>query len=189
MKENSLKINNALSIELCHYLTSVLLLESKINKNKDLSVPDALASIQSNVFSDTILENVWPFLENIIKEELIPTYSYLRLYKNNNILPKHIDKTSCEISMTIQLGRSHNYVWPIFIGKNKFELAEGDGIIYKGYEVPHWREKCKGPDGYYSGHLFLHYVKANGKFKELAGNKRWKKHPFIRSRSNKMNTK
>jgi hypothetical protein len=48
------------------------------------------------------------------------------------------------------------------MGGQRFDLAEGDAVIYPGCDVEHWRDKCDGPDGYYSGQLFLHYVRKNG---------------------------
>lgn len=184
-----LHVKNIIDKKLCNYLTSALLLNSCFNKNVDEQVPDALTVITRDLLFDTLLENVWPVLENSINEELIPTYSYARLYKNGNTLKKHLDRESCEISLTLQLGRSHHYAWPIFIKGKRFDLEEGDGLIYKGCEVEHWRDECKGPDGYYSGQVFLHYVKANGNNKEHAGDKRWEKHPFVRNRNLLMNSK
>ena len=44
--------------------------------------------------------------------ELIPTYSYARIYKKGDILKRHKDRPSCEISTTLNLGGDP---WPIFI--------------------------------------------------------------------------
>ena len=43
---------------------------------------------------------------------LVPTYSYTRIYNKGNILKKHKDRPSCEISTTLHLGGD---LWPIFI--------------------------------------------------------------------------
>ena len=191
-----LHVKNVIDKKLCNYLTSALLLNSSINninnnsiKNEDVQVPNTLTFLGQSLLFDTLLENIWPVLENNINEELLPTYSYARLYKNGNILTKHKDRPSCEISVTIQLGRSHHYAWPIFIEGKRFDLDEGDGLIYKGCEVQHWRDECKGPDEYYSGQVFLHYVRSNGQFKDWAGDKRWEKLPFVRGRNFLMNVK
>ena len=48
-------------------------------------------------------------------------------------------------------------------------MGEGDGVIYKGTDIEHWRETCAGPEGYYSGQVFLHYVRKNGKYANHAG--------------------
>ena len=139
----------------------------KANVN-DSQVPDALASMFHDLVFETLLEKLWPVIEQATGKELYPTYSYSRLYKNGNLLEKHKDRDECEISVTIQLGRSHHYSWPIYMGDHRYDLAEGDGVIYKGCEIDHWRDKCDGPPGYYSGQVFLHYVDANGPYAHKA---------------------
>jgi hypothetical protein len=84
--------------------------------------------------------------------------------KKEHILEKHKDRPACEISVTIQLGRSHNYTWPIYMGDQRYDLAEGDGVIYLGCDVEHWRNKCDGPLDYYSGQVFCHFVRKNGQY-------------------------
>ena len=71
----------------------------------------------------TLLEILWPTIEEVIGEEILPSYTYSRLYLNGNELKKHIDRPSCEISLTIQLGRSHHYAWPIFMDGKRFDLV------------------------------------------------------------------
>ena len=111
--------------------------------------------------------------------KLVPTYAYTRLYKTGNILKRHKDRPSCEISTTLCLGGDP---WPIFIdptgsdnvineSKNihkpnapkgiKYLLKSGDMIIYSGCELEHWREPFQGK---LCGQVFLHYNHANGPF-------------------------
>ena len=166
-----IQIKEIIPLELCNFLTANLLLKNRIDNSGDEQVKDCLAIISDGTVFNTLLELIWSRLEETISEKLIPTYSYARLYKNGNVLEKHLDRPPCEISMTIQLGRSHHYSWPIFIGGDRIDLAEGDAIVYKGTEVDHWREKCDGPKNYYSGQVFLHYVKENGIYKDHAFDK------------------
>ena len=108
-------------------------------------------------------------IEGFVGEDLLPTYAYARLYSNGDELKVHSDRPACEVSVTIQLGRSHHYAWPIYMGGQRFDMAEGDGIIYPGCGVDHWREPCNGPNGYYSGQVFLHYVRKNGPYANEVG--------------------
>jgi hypothetical protein len=192
---SALYIKDIISRELNQFLTHVLLRqyhEMKIQEvpGGDEQVKNAMSHLSHDIIFDTALERVWPFLENILNEELIPTYSFARLYTNGNELKKHTDRPSCEVSVTVQLGRSHHYSWPIYAGGERFDLAEGDGVLYKGCEVEHWREKCDGPEGYYSGQAFFHFVRANGPYAEFAGDKRWKgEMSFERYRTLLMETK
>ena len=183
-----LHVKDVIDQSLCSFLTSYLLFNSQVFKKEDTQVLNSHVESHNHLL-DTLLECLWVHIENIVEEKLIPTYAYSRLYQNGNILEKHRDREACEISMTLQLGRSHHYAWPIYINNKRFDLAEGDGLIYKGCDVDHWREKCDGPENYYSGQIFLHYVRENGVYKEHAGDKRWEKHPFIRNRNFLMNNK
>ena len=159
-------IPKLIPIEFCQFFTHTLLRKSDIQDEGDSQIPNARAIIHHELMFETLQEILWPEIESIIDDELLPTYSYARLYSNEDILEQHTDRPACEVSVTIQLGRSHHYAWPIYVGNTRIDLGEGDAIIYKGCEVPHWREKCDGPDNYYSGQLFIHFVRKNGEFSE-----------------------
>jgi hypothetical protein len=194
-KFGAIYIKDVLSKELTHFLTHVLQrqyheMEIQGISHDDDQVKNALAVMSHDIIFETIGERIWPFLENILEEELIPTYSYARLYTNGNVLEPHTDRPACEISMSIQLGRSHHYAWPLYVNKMRFDLAEGDAVLYKGCEAPHWRERCDGPEGYYSGQVFCHFVRANGPYINYAGDQRWNKEiPFSRFRNAEMEIK
>jgi hypothetical protein len=162
----ALYIKDVVSKDVAHYLTQALMIKAHSNQifniGGDEQVPTALSIISHDLIFETLLEKCWAPLENILQEPLIPTYAYGRLYHNGDELKQHTDREACEISVTVQLGRTHHYSYPIYMGNQRFDLAEGDGVIYKGCEIPHWREVCAGPYNYMSGQLFLHYVKENG---------------------------
>jgi len=166
-KNGAVIIPKLIPIEFCQFFTHVLLRQQYVQETKgDAQVPNASAVINNNDSSifETLQERVWPRIENIVGEELLPTYSYARLYSNGDELKIHTDRPACEISATIQLGRSHHYSWPIYMGGQRFDLAEGDAVIYKGCEIEHYRKICDGPDDYYSGQVFIHFVRKNGEF-------------------------
>ena len=95
--------------------------------------------------------------------KLFPTYSYFRVYKRGDTLAKHMDRPSCEISVSLCLGFEEGKTWPIWIegpgGKFSVSLQPGDALLYRGTECAHWREAFEG-----NGHaqVFLHYVNQNG---------------------------
>ena len=197
LENGSILIKDVVSKELAQFFTHTLLRvnhSQQIDRNlsfKDPQVPGALVSLNSNPFFDTFHEKLWPVAEKVLGEELLPTYCYSRLYCNDNVLTPHKDRPSCEISLTVQMGRSHNYSWPIYTEGTEYVLDEGDAMMYLGCDKTHWRNKCEGPDGYYSGQLFVHYVRANGKHSHLIGDKRWptKNIPYVRNRIEQMQTK
>jgi hypothetical protein len=156
-------ISRMLPLDFCQFFTHVLMRQAELpGKKGDGQIPNAKSILDHEVMFETLQERLWPVIEGVVGEELLPTYAYARLYSNGDELKKHSDRPACEISVTIQLGRSHHYAWPIYMGGQRFDMAEGDGVIYSGCNVDHWREPCVGPEGYYSGQVFLHYVRKNG---------------------------
>jgi hypothetical protein len=169
----SIKVSGLVPTDFCKFFTHVLLTQSERTKIvTDQQVPKAKAILEHEIMFDTLLEYLWPLIEAIVQEELLPTYSYARLYSNGDILEKHVDRPACEVSVTLQLGKSHDYCWPIFMGGTMYQLNEGDAVVYSGCDVEHWRNKCMGPEGYHSGQVFLHYVRKNGKYADEYADKR-----------------
>ena len=100
-------------------------------------------------------------MSKLTKKTLIPTYAYSRIYIKGAELKPHKDRYSCEYSITINIAKSHN--WPIYMNKKSIELEPGDGVLYKGCEIEHSRKIFSG-DEYIQ--VFLHYVDANGPYKD-----------------------
>lgn len=168
---NLILLRKILPIEFCYFFTRVLLRQTDLKPGGDEQIPKAKTILSHEYMFETLQELMWPVIEQSVNEELVPTYAYARLYSNGDVLEKHTDRPACEVSVTIQLGRSHNYAWPIYMGGKRFDLNEGDGVIYPGCDVEHWRNACDGPEDYYSGQVFLHYVKKNGQFASEVGDK------------------
>ena len=107
--------------------------------------------------------------------ELVPTYSYHRLYTQGTDLKRHKDRPSCEISTTLCLGYDNSNVdakkypdwdWPMFIKEKNGEetpvhMKPGDMIIYRGCELSHWREPLWGNN---HAQVFLHYNEKGGEY-------------------------
>tara|TARA_B100000745_G_C20047680_1_gene357261 strand:+ start:27 stop:647 length:621 start_codon:yes stop_codon:yes gene_type:complete len=116
----------------------------------------------ADIVMETLLERVRPKIEKETKLKLIPTYSFARLYKTGDILKRHKDRFSCEISATMFLGGEP---WELYIepsgqeNKKGIKILQkpGDILIYSGCELEHWREAFKGKN---CCQVFLHYNKA-----------------------------
>jgi len=147
---------------------------------EDNQVPNTFSCYADNVM-ETLLMKVLPKMQQETGLELVPTYSYARLYKKGDKLRRHKDRPSCEISTTINLGGDP---WPIFIdgtgadnvidefkeihkpnapAGTKVLLDVGDMLVYSGCELEHWREPFEGD---VCGQVFLHYNHVNGPFAE-----------------------
>lgn len=142
----------------------------------DIQAPNSYA-FYADPLIETILENSSEKLGEVIGTELLPTYSFTRLYGKSDSLKKHKDRPSCEISVTISLGLPEGTeINPLFFSydgneKNseKVFLNPGDICIYKGCDIWHWREKFSH-EWYLQS--FLHYVDANGSNTEWIYDKR-----------------
>lgn len=110
--------------------------------------------------TESIMAAIQPFIEEITGKTLFPTYSYGRIYWNGSEMRKHIDRPSCEYSVTLCISID-NEPWPIWIDNTEVLLQPGDMMVYKGMESEHWREPYKGNEQI---QLFFHYVDANGPY-------------------------
>src|SRR6266446_5617138 len=138
----------------------------------DGTAPGAL-SAAGDVFMDGLLIDLLPAAEKITQLQLFPTYSYFRVYHRGDVLAKHTDRPSCEISLSLCLGFQGEKPWPLMVegasGSSAVELNPGDGLLYKGIECPHWREPLNGD---FTAQVFLHYVDQNGPYAEWKFDKR-----------------
>ena len=187
-------IKNAVSFELANFIFNYFLLKRDavdfMYKNNiihdngmfgtwsDKQVPNTY-SHYADIVMETLLVKMLPVMKKETGLDLVPTYSYARAYKKGDILKRHKDRPSCEISTTVNLGGDP---WPIFIdgtGSNnvideyknihkptapegtKLLLEVGDMLVYSGCELEHWREPFEGN---ICGQVFLHYNHVNGPF-------------------------
>ncbi|WP_125430522.1 MULTISPECIES: hypothetical protein [Stenotrophomonas maltophilia group] len=118
----------------------------------------------ADAMGEVLLAKLLPEVEDCVGKRLHATYSFLRFYTPESRLRRHTDRTSCEYTLTLTVGSEGTRApWPIMIetqeGVQAFDLAPGDGLLFSGRELPHWRE-CL-PVGTWL-QLFLHYVDADG---------------------------
>jgi predicted 2-oxoglutarate/Fe(II)-dependent dioxygenase YbiX len=165
-------LSNALDSESCTELVNHMFELHKNNK----TVKDEQCPLSDAVYGDKVFDNLLSELADPIGKhvgrKLLPTYTYARIYRPNEILKKHVDRPSCEISATITLGFDGKVVWPIYVDEEKeikLNLDIGDLLVYKGCEVTHWRPKYKGT---WQVQVFLHYVDADGPYTEYVLDKR-----------------
>jgi len=142
----------------------------------DEQVPNTYSNYADTAM-ETLLLAVQPKMEKLTGIKLNPTYSYARIYKKGDVLHRHKDRFSCEISTTMNLGGDD---WPIYLENKKnvgipddkkyfaktnnkgtkVVLKPGDMLVYKGMILEHWREVFLGED---CAQVFLHYNDVNSK--------------------------
>ena len=186
-------IKGALSKELSNFIFNYMMLQRDavdfMVKNNKINLYNPFAGTRRDEqipgcyskYADWVMETLLMYMIPIMKAktgmDLVPTYSYTRLYEKGNILRRHKDRSSCEISTTLHLGGDP---WPIFLdpsGANfvideykqtfkpgapkgvQVDLKIGDMLIYSGCDLEHWREPFQGN---VCSQVFLHYNHANG---------------------------
>ena len=143
--------------------------ETMLGVWNDPQVPETY-SHYADILMETLLEKVKPIMEEKTGLKLLPTYAYARIYKKGDVLHRHKDRMSCEISTTMNLGGEP---WPIYLEPDetkgryndkeyvsdntpgvRVDLEPGDMLVYSGCILEHWREKFEGED---CGQVFFHY--------------------------------
>ena len=104
----------------------------------DEQVPGTPSSY-GDFMMDGLLTDLLPHIQSASGLALYPTYSYFRVYKHGDTLAKHVDRASCEVSVTLCLGREGGEAWPILIegpqgvssislGARRRDALPGDGV-------------------------------------------------------------
>ena len=188
-------IKNVISYELANFAFNYLLLKREavawmyqsnyiseftpgFGTWKDEQIPNTY-SIYSDMFMETLMMKVLPIMQQHTDMNLMPCYTYTRIYKKGDKLRRHIDRPSCEISTTLHLGGEP---WPIFldptgtksvINEKKeihkpnapkgipITLEVGDMLDYSGCDLEHLREPFEGDN---CAQVFLHYNNIDGPF-------------------------
>jgi hypothetical protein len=181
-------VRNALSKEMAYFCYRYFLFKRQVAqtlfKEKYISPFETIFGIwddsqvtdtyshYADLVMEVLLVELLPLMQKATNLKLSPNYSYARIYKKEDILKRHKDRFSCEISTTLNLGGD---LWPIYLSPNenvgipnknkkitsesnakgiKVDLNPGDMLIYKGNELEHWRESFKGDT---CAQVFLHY--------------------------------
>lgn len=104
---------------------------------------------------------------DIVGEAVKPSYCYFASYQPGATLKEHLDREQCEFSITLCLDYAPEpqsaTPWPIHLrtkaGKVTVFQAIGDALLYRGRDLPHWRDAL--PAGHSSTSIFFHYVREN----------------------------
>lgn len=167
MNQNLLKYNHEV---IPNFISSIdaknLAEEFKVNDNYYKFKGDTLAPNSASSYnylpSLELLVNKVSEVSRIAGEQVLPTFSYGRIYRKGSKLKKHIDRPSSEVTVTLHL--HGDKPWPICIETPDGEevcidLNPGDAMIYLGCIAKHWRPEFKGSE--YT-QFILNYVRSRG---------------------------
>jgi hypothetical protein len=143
-------------------------------------------AVYADALSEMFLKTKKSLVEKAFGEELLPTYSFSRMYYKGGELKRHSDRPSCEVSVTLNIF-ADNINWPIWFHKldmskptdpNTTNYVEdpnakpislitkpGSAAAYEGCAYSHWREPYSGEK---CMQVFLHYVRAKGRYTSFA---------------------
>lgn len=121
-----------------------------------------------------LLSTLKPRVEELYGKRLHETYAFYRLYSEGQDLKRHTDRPACEVSVTLCLGSTFDFQWPIFVDGKAYGMDPGEGIIYKGCDQLHWRDPLvytpyeekpnQEKPSLLQSQVFLHYIEAGGRY-------------------------
>jgi hypothetical protein len=111
-------------------------------------------------------------LSDWLQLELVPTYSYLRVYRPGDRLPAHRDRAACEITVSASLAEAA--CWPLQIllpaGVSGYCPAPRGAVAFRGHELVHWRDTLTAQTEV--AHVLFHYVQKEGPHGSWANDRR-----------------
>lgn len=167
-------IRGAVSTELCEFLALEYELMEEVCKV--LYAGADLSDLEENTFAryaplmfETLMVKLNPLVAKEWGHELVPVYSYARIYYKGSQLKKHFDRPSSEVSVSVAISKEPEYNWPIYIKnedgvEHEINLDVGDIVIYSGRKHEHWRNPYEGNKVVQA---FLQYVEADGPYSYL----------------------
>jgi hypothetical protein len=103
-------------------------------------------------------------VNRLVPTPVKPSYVYLATYHPAAVLKRHVDRPQCEWNVSLVLDMepevARTSAWPIFLETagtvHEVRLGLGDLVLYRGTDVPHWRDRQ--PDGQRCTVAFFHFV-------------------------------
>lgn len=177
-KNKYVVVENLVSPDVINFLYNYFILKGCTNREfNDSSEADKqtyndfLKGSYNDLAAETLLSQLDKTLSHIVQKNLCPTYSYSRLYVTGEELKVHSDRPACQYSVTVNIGGDP---WSIYYGildpsskdgvlyngkkvkiLNEITLKPGEGAVYMGEELLHWRDPFEGD---HCVQTFLHYV-------------------------------
>jgi hypothetical protein len=127
-------------------------------------------------YADPVAEQLlWgktSYIGDLLHVDLIPTYSYLRLYRPGDRLPAHRDRPACEITVSASLAADSWWPLRILVGAHVRDYCPPPrgAVAFRGHELLHWREMLSGCGPAVS--ILFHYVHRHGSCRSWAYDRR-----------------
>jgi len=103
------------------------------------------------------------FVSRVAGETVRPSYTYVSGYRPGAVLKPHVDRKQCAFTLSVMIEHKPDPFrerWPLWFqtrqGNVSVTQASGDGVLFRGNELPHWRDLP--PSDHASTTLLFHYV-------------------------------
>jgi hypothetical protein len=155
-----------------HQLSLKAHVKALVNSNYFGPIGDGQVDRRMAIHNETVTASLHHRLAKLVSlitgEKLQASYAYLGCYLGGAVLERHVDRAQCQYNLSIVFDMSDEEdnaaePWPIYLQvKNKpvaVNLDVGSGLLYRGTEIEHWREKL--PEGHRAIVCFYHFVGAS----------------------------
>lgn len=133
---------------------------------------------------DFFLWALTPAVSQLLGRDILPSYTYFRIYLKGDICRVHSDRASSEFGLSLTLEYSDDKVWDLQLGKERIEetyplsddfgdmdyasigMGVGDAVLYQGSHYAHGRMQ-PNPNRW-SAHVFCFFVDRNGPYSKHA---------------------
>lgn len=142
--------------------------------------------VSSDLFKpmEFFLWGLTPTMSELIGRELLPSYTYFRIYPKGHVCRIHSDRPSSEFGLSLTLDYSDDKVWDLQLGKERIDslyplsddfgsmdyesiaMQVGDAVLYQGSHYAHGRME-PNPNAW-SAHVFLFFVDRDGPYRQHA---------------------
>jgi hypothetical protein len=162
-KNNYVVVRNLLDPYLVKFLASYY---SAVRAGQAGEFKKDWSSLNSHgdVCGDVVLYSIRTLIAEHTGLDLLPTYSFTRIYKKGERIGRHADGPQNQVSCSMCVARGE-VDWPVHLSDGEHEggvvLQAGDGVIYRGHKVEHWREKFTGDN---QVQVIVGYVEKGGEF-------------------------
>jgi hypothetical protein len=169
-------IKGILTKEECEFLTYQFDIDKKIKPSIDMfkDTGNSYGFEPSHIFNqylDKLKSKILEINSNI--DDLTNVNTFVREYKNNDFLRKHIDRMDISTTISICLESNINKDWPLFVKINNQKYSVnmdiGDGVIlFDADKIVHWRNTLICNENERVIQFFLHWIpNYNKKIKTL----------------------
>lgn len=113
-------------------------------------------------------QRLTPLVARAVSHPIKPSYNYTIAYLEGAVLQRHTDREQCQYTLSLAIDAtpdaSRERAWPLRLESKtdqrlvEFLLAPGDALLFRGRELPHFRDQL-GP-GRTATSVLFHFVDA-----------------------------